>query len=93
MSVRVVSGGRSSDATPEKDYVHVQLQTSPDDDTVTLATIQRYVDRGPDVDASGPTWRVRTLVAAQPMTRAEAMGFATRYAEQKHIPLVVTDRE
>ncbi len=93
MSVRVVSGGCAKDATPEKDYVHVQLQTSPDDDTVTLATIQRYVDSGDVVDSPGSTWRVRTLVADQPMTRDEAMGFATRYAEQKNIPLVVTDRE
>ena len=93
MSVRVVSDGRSSDATPEKDYVHVQLQTSPDDDTVTLATIQRYVDRGTDDGSTGSTWRVRTLVVGQRMTRDEAMGFATRYAERKHIALVVADRE
>ena len=93
MSVRVVAGGRASEPTPEKDYLHVQLHPSPNDDTVTLATIQRYVDRGGDVDATGTTWRVRTLVADQPMTHDEAMGFATRYAERKHIPLVVADRD
>ena len=93
MSVRVVSGGCVEEPTPERDYLHVQVQASPDDDTVTLATIQRYVDRGGDADSTGSTWRVRTLVAGQPMTRDEAMGFATRYAERKHIPLVVTDRD
>ena len=66
-------------------------RTSPEDDTVTLATIQRCIDKGGDVDATGTTWRVRTLVADQPMSRDEAMGFATRYAERKHIPLVVTE--
>lgn len=93
MSVKVVSGGSSEEPTPERDYLHVHVHPSPDDDTVTLATIQRYVDRGGDIDSTGSTWRVRTLVADQPMSRDEAMGFATRYAERKKIPLVVTDRE
>jgi hypothetical protein len=93
MSVRVIAGNSAEEPTPERDYLHVQVHTSPDDDTVTLATIQRYVEGGGDVDSTESTWRVRTLVADQPMTRDEAMGFATRYAERKHIPLVVTDRE
>ena len=93
MSVRVVSADRLDEPTPERDYLHVQVHSAPDDDTVTLATIQRYVDRGGDVDATGTTWRVRTLVEAQPMTADEAMGFATRYAERKHIPLVVADND
>lgn len=91
MAVRVVSGGQCEAAMPEGDYLQVRTRTSPEDDTLTLATIQRCVDKGGDVDATGTTWKIRTLVADQPMTRDEAMGFATRYAERKNIPLVVTD--
>ena len=92
MAVRIVSRSVLEAECSERDYLHVRTCTSPHDDTVTLATIQRYVDRGGNVDATGTTWRVRTLVADQPMTCDEAMGFATRYAERKKIPLVVTDR-
>jgi len=91
MAVRIVSGGVNEPASPESDYLQVRTRTSPEDDTVTLATIQRCVDKGGDIDATGTTWRVRILLADQPMTHAEAMGFARRYAERKNIPLVVTD--
>lgn len=92
MAVRIVSLGASEETCPESDFLQVRTRTSPEDDTVTLATIQRCTDKGGDVDATGTTWKIRTLVADQPMTRDEAMGFATRYAERKSIPLVVTDR-
>ena len=74
-----------------KDYLHVHTCTCPEDDTVTLATIQRFVERVGAVDASRGNWSVRTLIEAKPMTREEAMGLATCYAERKHIPLVVTE--
>ena len=91
MAVRIISRKALDEMTPAEDYVHVYTWTAPDDDTVTLATIQRYVDSGEEIDEGGTTWRIRTLLANQPMSQDEAMGFAKRYAERKHIPLVVTD--
>ena len=89
MAVRIVAGAEADQASTTRDFLQITTCQSPDDDTVTLATIRRCVDRGGDVDATGTTWRVRTLVDNQPMTRDEAVGFATRYAERKHIPLVI----
>ena len=91
MAVRVITGAERGDRCPASDYLQVRTFQSPEDDTVTLATIQRFIDSGEHVDATGTTWRVRTLVVDQPMSQDEAMAFATRYAERKHIPLVVTD--
>ena len=91
MAVRIVSSEFNEGESPERDYLQVRTRTSPEDDTVTLATIQRCIDKGGDVATSGTTWKVRTLVADQPMSRDEAMGFATRYAERKNIPVVVAD--
>lgn len=91
MAVRIISRGALEDLSPEQDYLHVYTWTSPDDAAVTLATIQRYIDSGEEVDDGGTTWRIRTLLANHPMSPDEAMGFARRYAERKNIPLVVTD--
>ena len=91
MAVRIISRGALDDLSPEQDYLHVYTWTSPDDAAVTLATIQRYIDSGEEVDEGGTTWRIRTLLANHPMSLDEAMGFARRYAERKNIPLVVTD--
>ncbi|HSG66030.1 MAG TPA: hypothetical protein VLD39_13560 [Gammaproteobacteria bacterium] len=90
MTVRVTKD-TASEARPERDYLHVSTRTSPEDDTVTLATIQRFIGKGDDIDTTGTSWKVRTLVAGQPMSRGQAMSFATRYAERKKISLVVTD--
>jgi len=91
MAVRVISAEQRGDRSPERDYLQVRTFRSPDDDTVTLATIQRFVDLGGDIEDTGTTWRVRTLVLDKPMTQEQAVSFATRYAERKHIPLVVRD--
>ena len=93
MAVRVISRSTDQNACRESDYLHVSTCASPEDDTVTLATIQRFIDNGSNVDATGTTWRVRTLVAGQPMSVDQAKSFATRYAERKNIPLVVTDEQ
>lgn len=93
MAVQIISRGALEELSLEQDYLHVYTWTSPEDGTVTLATIQRYTDSGEEIDEGGTTWRIRTLLANHPMSRDEAMGFARRYAERKHIPLVVTDSE
>ncbi len=93
MAVQIISRGLLDDMSLEQDYLHVYTWKSPDDDSVTLATIQRYIDSGEDVVEGGTTWRIRTLLANHPMSRDEAMGFARRYAERKNIPFVVTDSE
>ena len=87
MAVRIVSDD-SFDDCPTTDYVRVRTFAAPDDDTVTLATIQRFVEK-----TTGDAWKIRTLVAEQPMSPDEAMGLATCYAERKHIPVVVTNKE
>ncbi len=89
MAVRVVAkkvGGGTQDA----DFVRVRACPDPQDDTVTLATIERVVERCRDAEdeLSEPDWFVKTLVLEQPMSMDAALGFATRYAERKGIPVV-----
>ena len=89
MDVRVMSALPSS-SCPENDYVRVQTYAVPGDDTVTLATIERITDRLKD---GAPTKRIKTLVVRQPMSRGEALGLATSYAERKHIPVIYAESQ
>jgi len=93
MDVRVISTLPTSDR-PETDYVRVHTCSAPDDDTVTLATIERVVDKanGEPAEGAGLKKRVKTLVTRQRMTADEALGLATRYAERKGIPVVYSDQ-
>jgi hypothetical protein len=83
----------------ETDYVRVHTCAAPDDDTVTLATIQRVVEKGTAQQTAGNSFRkrartwVRSLIMRQPMTADEALDLATSYAERKKIPVVYADRE
>jgi hypothetical protein len=91
MDVRVVCALPSL-SYPEQDYVRVHTCTDPADDTVTLATIERIVDKT-TVTAEAPARkRVKTLVMRLPMSPDDALGLATRYAERKKIPVVFADR-
>jgi hypothetical protein len=91
MDVRVVRA-LTPLSYPEQDYVRVHTCTDPADDTVTLATIERIVDKT-TVTAEAPARRrVKTLVMRQPMSADDALGLATRYAERKKIPVVFADR-
>ncbi|MDX1563093.1 MAG: hypothetical protein R3305_09210 [Gammaproteobacteria bacterium] len=90
MNVKIVPESRESGCT-ESDYLRVSTCHSPLDDTVTLATIQRFVERQRPADVEGPKVRVKTLVSSAPMTRDQALGLATCYAERKQIPVVYTD--
>jgi hypothetical protein len=89
MTVKIVAEHQSSDC-PGNDYVRVSTCSDPLDDTVTLATIQRFVERQRKDDASKAV-HVKTLVMKQPMTTTEALGLATCYAARKNIPVVYTD--
>ena len=91
MDVRVLQAPPSS-GCPEKDYIRVHTCSDPADDTVTLATIERIVDKTRLEGASAPK-RVKALLVRQPMSVDAALGLATRYAERKHIPVVYTDSE
>ena len=93
MDVRVVSSPATSDR-PEADYVRVRMFCAPDDDTVTLATIERVVDKanGESQDNAPTTKKIKKLVTRQPMTADEALELATSYAERKGIPVVYDDR-
>ncbi|HVS22875.1 MAG TPA: hypothetical protein VMU03_04055, partial [Gammaproteobacteria bacterium] len=78
---------------PETDYVRVHTCAAPDDDTVTLATIERVVEKvnSDPEDVKPLIKRVKTLIMRLPMTVAEALDLATSYAERKKIPVVYAD--
>jgi len=86
MNVKVIPD-HNSRSHAGNDYVRVSTCTDPLDDTVTLATIERVVERACR-RASTPPVRIKTLVMKQPMSQDEAMGLATCYAERKNIPVV-----
>jgi hypothetical protein len=94
MDVRVVSSLPTSDR-PETDYVRVHTCCAPDDDTVTIATIERVVDKrnGRTPDGNPTAKKIKKLVTRQRMTVDEALEFATSYAERKGIPVVYEDRD
>lgn len=88
MEVRIVSAD-SPAAAAETDYVRVETWCDPEQDTVTLATIERVVRKSqtrPEASAQ----RIKTLVQKLPMSPHDALGFARRYAERKKIGLVLT---
>ncbi len=80
---------------PETDYVRVHTCAAPDDDTVTLATIERVVEKASAKPDEGDTLvkRIKTLIVRQPMTPDEALELATSYAERKHIEVVYADSD
>ena len=88
MEVRVLNALPAM-GRPEKDYLRVHTCSDPEDDTVTLATIERVTDK--TVEATSTTTRVRTLIERQPMSPDAALELATSYAERKQIPVVYAD--
>jgi hypothetical protein len=89
MTVRIVPESASGEQAGS-DYLRVRTCTDPLDDTITLATIQRFVVKVRS-DAEAARLHVKTLVLRQPMSTDAALGFATRYAERKNIPVILTD--
>jgi hypothetical protein len=89
MAVKIVTEGSSGEQAGN-DYLKVSTCSDPLDDTVTLATIQRFVVKLRN-EAAEARLHVKTLVLRQPMSTDEALGFATRYAERKNIPVILTD--
>ncbi len=89
MAVRIVEENASPSC--EADYVRVSAWCDPEQDTVTLATIQRVVHRDRDAPPAACAQRIKTLVAEQPMSPDTALVLARSYAERKGIPLVVSD--
>lgn len=88
MSVKIVAEN-SSPEQPGSDYLRVTTCNDPTDDTVTLATIQRFVEKQRINNSSSPVM-VKTLVMRHPMSTDDALGLATCYAERKNIPVVYT---
>ncbi len=76
---------------PETDYVRVHTCTDPGDDTVTLATIERVIDKTNCDDESKPRKRIKALLVRQPMTQERALYLAASYAERKKIPVVYAE--
>lgn len=86
MNVKVIPG-QDSQELAGRDYVRVSTCNDPLDDTVTLATIERVIEKN-SREESAPAVHVKTLVQRQPMSQDAAVGLATCYAERKHIPVV-----
>jgi len=89
MTVKIVAENQTRDRH-NTDYVRVSTCSDPHDDTVTLATIQRFVEKQ-QLDELSESVHVKTLVLRQPMSTDQALGLATCYAERKNIPVVYTD--
>ena len=87
MTVKIVQE-RLSRRDSDGEYLHVRTFSAPDDDTVTLATIQRVVDKNYGLEEAEPEWRVKTIVLEKPMSDDEAVGFATCYAHRKGISTI-----
>lgn len=77
---------------PEHDYVRVHTCADPANDTVTLATIERIVDKTNVAEDAPVRKRIKTLIMRQPMSPDDALGLARRYAERKKIRVVYADR-
>jgi hypothetical protein len=91
MDVQVVCAEPS--ASEPEDYVRVHTCTDPFDDTVTLATIERVVDKTiVGDDGVKPRKKIKTLVMRHPMSEDQALDLATSYAERKKIPVVYASR-
>jgi hypothetical protein len=92
MSIQVV---RHHGAVPVRahEYVSVRVQPDPHDETMTLATIERFVEKRVVRRPDDSPWHVKTIVCDQPMSPDAAIGFATCYAERKQIPVVYADTE
>lgn len=98
MTVRVVHQP-AAHICEEHDFVRVSTCSDPNDDTITLATIQRIVDKPrfvdkPEEDSAAQTKRyVKTLVLEHPMSVDAAIGFAECYAERKKIPVIFAEAD
>jgi hypothetical protein len=75
------------------EYVNVRVQPDPTDQTVTLVTIERIVEKRVVRHPSDSPWHVRTIVCDQRMSPDAAIGFATCYAERKQIPVVYANTD
>ena len=94
MEVRVVHALPTC-KRPETDYVRVHTCAAPDDDTMTLATIERVVEKASAKPVEGRPLvkRIKTLIMRLPMTANAALRLATSYAERKHISVVYADHD
>lgn len=78
---------------PETDYVRVHTCSDPLDDTITLATIERVIEKANAAATRQPhaRKRVKTLLARARLSPDQALVLATSYAEHKKIPVVYAD--
>jgi hypothetical protein len=91
MEVKVIDERSLADAA-EADYVRVLVSPDPEQDTMTLATIERVVCKA-SVKPTSPATRIKRLIERQPMTRDAALFFAKLYAARKRIGLVLTSED
>lgn len=90
MGVRVVHKDQPATGG-DRDYVRVSTSADPNDDTVTLATIQRVIEGVGAEDAAERRQHIKTLIMEKPMPRDVALGLATCYARRKGIPVVYAE--
>jgi hypothetical protein len=87
VQIRDLESGNPSDTG---EYLAIHTSQAPFDATITLVTIERVIERTVKKGPSDSPWRIKTLVHEKPMSPDAALGFATCYAERKHIPVVYT---
>jgi hypothetical protein len=92
MTVKIICGEALASCV-DSDYVRVSTSSDPNDDTVTLATIQRVIEKSNGSPQSAPKPHVKSLVVDRPMSFDAALGLATCYAERKGIAVVYSDRQ
>lgn len=90
MTVRIVNW-ETPQPCSDHDFVRVCTCRDPNDDTVTLATIQRIVDKTGGTLETPSKRFVKTLVLEHPMTVDAAIGLAACYAERKKIPVIYAE--
>lgn len=91
MEVRIMREA-SQEECKDADFIRVSTSADPNDDTVTLATIERIIDKSNGRKRPTPARKIKTLLTNQPMSVDAAVGFATRYAERKNVPVIYTDQ-
>ena len=89
MSIQIVNEDNEK-LSDTGEYIAVRTCKDPFDSTMTLATIERVVEKTVVKKPTDSAWHVKTLVNEKPMSPDAALGFATRYAERKHIPVIYT---
>jgi len=83
----------SGDTYTESNFLRIHTYVKSEDPHHRVATIEHMFNSDEEVDPTQPSWHIRTLVQAKPLTHEKAMDFGMRYAAAKKIPLIYERRD